>query len=126
MNERALRMILVDTSVWIYHLREYHPELAKILNRGEVLCHSFIIGELACGNMKNRSEILSLLCALPMATPAEHEEVMHFIEKNKLMGKGLGYIDFHLAASAVLAGVPLWTLDKKLQKVLKGLGIDYR
>ena len=116
-------MILVDTSVWISHFRAGNPQLAKLLNKGEVLCHPFIIGELACGNMKNRSEILSLLCALPTAIPAEHDEVMHFIEENKLMGKGLGFIDFHLASSAVLTGVPLWTLDKKLQKVLQSLGI---
>jgi predicted nucleic acid-binding protein len=119
-------MVLVDTSVWINHLGENNPELARLLNRGQVLCHPFIIGELACGNMKNRSEILSLLSALPPPIQAEHEEVMHFIENNKLMGKGLGFIDFHLAVSAYLTGVSLWTLDKKLQKVLKDLGIDHR
>lgn len=119
-------MILVDTSVWIFHLREHHVKLSGLLNKGEVLCHPFIIGELACGNMKNRSEILSLLSSLPSAISAEHEEVLNFIENNKLMGKGLGYIDFHLAASAFLTGVSMWTLDKKLQKVLKELGIAYQ
>jgi hypothetical protein len=118
-------MILVDTSVWVFHLRKGEPELATLLNNGEVLCHPFIIGELACGNMKNRSEILSLLCALPMAILAGHDEVLHFIEKNNLMGKGLGYIDIHLAASAVLTDIPLWTLDKKLQPVLKSLDVSY-
>ena len=119
-------MILVDTSIWISHLRQGNPGLANLLHKGEVLCHPFIIGELACGNMKNRSEILSLLSALPGAIRADHEEALHFIEEKKLMGKGLGYIDLHLAASAVLTGAALWTLDKKLQKVSKSLGISYR
>jgi predicted nucleic acid-binding protein len=118
-------MILVDTSVWISHFRQGNPELVNLLNRGVVLCHPFIIGELACGNMKNRTEILSLLCALPGAIRAEHEEVLHFIEEKKLMGKGLGYIDLHLVTSTILTGVALWTLDNKLQKVSKSLGISY-
>ncbi|MDI6632244.1 MAG: PIN domain-containing protein, partial [Thermoanaerobacteraceae bacterium] len=100
-------MVLVDTSVWVLHLRERNTELEKLLNDGDVVCHPFIIGELACGNLKNRSEILSLLQALPMATQAEHEEVMQFIDKYRLMGKGLGYIDMHLLASALLTEVPI-------------------
>lgn len=118
-------MILVDTSVWVSHLREGNPDLGKLLNDGEVLCHSFIVGELACGNLKNRSEILSLLQALPMAIQAEHEEVLQFIENNQLMGKGLGYIDIHLIASAVLSGVAIWTLDKKLDEVSAKLGLGF-
>ena len=89
-------MILVDTSVWVSHLRNGEIGLTALLNEGHVVCHSFIIGELACGNLKNRSEILSLFQALPMAVQAEHEEVMEFIERHRLMGKGLGYIDVHL------------------------------
>jgi len=94
-------MVLVDTSVWVAHLRRGHIGLEALLSEGHVVCHPFIVGELACGNLKNRSEILSLLQALPLATPAEHEEVMQFIENYSLMGKGLGYIDMHLLASAI-------------------------
>ena len=118
-------MVLVDTSVWVAHLRRGDIGLETLLNEGQVVCHPFIVGELACGNLKNRSEILSLLQALPMATPAEHEEVMGFIENYSLMGKGLGYIDMHLLASAILSRVPLWTLDKKLKQVSLKLGLAY-
>jgi len=118
-------MVLVDTSVWVAHLRDGDTGLKALLNEGHVVCHSFIVGELACGNLKNRSEILSLLYALPMATHAEHEEVIQFIENHSLMGKGLGYIDMHLLASAILSKVPLWTLDKKLNQVSLKLGLAY-
>ena len=118
-------MVIVDTSVWVSHLREGNTKLERLLNDGDVICHPFIVGELACGNLDNRSEILSLLQALPMATQAEHEEVMQFIESYKLMGKGLGYIDVHLIASAVLTGVPIWTLDKKLDEVSSKLGLGF-
>ncbi len=119
-------MVLVDTSVWVSHLRDRSVGLEKLLNGGDVICHPFIVGELACGNLKNRSEILSLLQALPMSVVAEHEEILEFIENNQLMGKGLGYIDVHLIASAVLTGVPLWTFDKKLDEISKSLGMSYR
>ena len=118
-------MVLVDTSVWVAHLRRGDIGLETLLNEGHVVCHPFIVGELACGNLKNRSGILSLLQALPMATPAEHEEVMRFIENYSLMGKGLGYINMHLLASAILSRVPVWTLDKKLKQVSSKLGLEY-
>lgn len=118
-------MVLVDTSVWVAHLRAGNIGLETLLNDGHVVCHPFIVGELACGNLVNRSEILSLLQALPMATHVEHEEVMQFIENYSLMGKGLGYIDMHLIASAILTKVPLWTLDKKLNEVSSKLGLEY-
>jgi len=118
-------MVLVDTSVWVVHLREGISELEALLNEGDVICHPFIVGELACGNLKNRAEILSLLQTLPMAIHAEHEEVMHFIENYNLMGKGLGYIDMHLLASAMLTKVPVWTLDKKLSTISSKLGLEY-
>ncbi len=118
-------MVLADTSVWVSHLRDGNPSLEVLLNDGEAVCHPFIIGELACGNLKNRSEILSLLQSLPMATQAEHEEVLQFIENKLLMGKGVGYVDVHLLASALLTGVPIWTLDKKLYEVSSKLGIYY-
>ena len=118
-------MVLVDTSVWVRHLREGDPDLERLLNDGEVMCHPFIVGELACGNLKNRHEVLSLLQLLPLATQAKHEEILQFIEQNHLMGKGLGYIDVHLSASAVLTGVPMWTYDKRLNEANEGLGIRY-
>ncbi|MBZ0110110.1 MAG: hypothetical protein K8F52_15765 [Candidatus Scalindua rubra] len=90
---------------------------------GDVVCRPFIIGELACGPLQYRSGMLSLLKTLPMAIQAEHEEVLPFVENNKLMGKGLGYIDIHLLASAVLAETPIWTLDKKLNEVSIKLGL---
>jgi predicted nucleic acid-binding protein len=118
-------MVLVDTSVWVAHLRAGDVGLEVLLNEGLVFCHPFIVGELACGNLKNRSEILSLLHALPMVTALENEEVMRFIESHRLAGKGLGYIDMHLLASAMLSGVPLWTLDRKLKGVSSELGLEY-
>ena len=110
-------MVLVDTSVWVDHFRVGNNDLENLLNDGLVVCHPFIIGELACGNLRNRQEILSHLRSLPMAIRARHNEVMQFIENNRLMGKGLGYIDMHLLASAVLTGIFFLTLDKKLKEV---------
>jgi predicted nucleic acid-binding protein len=118
-------MVLVDTSVWVDHLRSGNIRLEKLLNDGHVICHLFIVGELACCNLSNRSEILSLLQALPLATHAEHEEVMHFIGNYSLMGKGLGYIDMHLIVSAILTEIPIWTLDRRLKNVSETLGMKY-
>ena len=118
-------MVLVDTSVWVAHLREGAVGLDALLNEGHVLCHPFVIGELACGNLKNRIEILSLLQALPAAVRAEHEEVMHFIVEHGLMGKGLGYVDAHILVAAALTQAPLWTFDKKLQESSSRLGLSY-
>lgn len=118
-------MVLVDTSVWVAHLRQGHIGLASLLNDGEVACHPFVVGELACGNLKNRAVILSLLEALPMEAAVEHEEVLAFIESHNLMGKGLGYVDVHLLASAVLSRLLLWTLDWKLQQVADVLHVRY-
>jgi hypothetical protein len=119
-------MVLVDTSVWVSHLREKNARLVNLLNDGEVVCHPFVVGELACGNLRNRAEILSLLKSLPMSIEAEHEEVLQFIDSNKLMGKGLGYMDIHLMASAVLTGIPIWTLDKKLDQIANVLRISLK
>ncbi len=117
-------MILVDTSVWVEHFRNGNIGLDTLLQEGQVVCHPFIVGELACGNIKNRSRILSLLSTLPIAHTAEHEEVMHVIETYQLMGKGLGYIDVHLLASAMLTNIPLWTLDKRLNSISSKIGIN--
>ncbi len=118
-------MILVDTSVWVRHLREGDPLLGQLLNNGEVMCHTFIVGELACGNLKNKEEIFSCLQFLPRATEAKHEEVLQFIEQNHLMGKGIGYIDMHLSASAALTGVKVWSYDKRFIEANERLGINY-
>jgi hypothetical protein len=115
----------VDTSVWVSHLREGNKELAELLDDGSVLCHPFIIGELACGNLKDRAVILSYLKLLPLSIEAEPEEVLSFIEDNRLMGQGLGYVDVHLITSAVLTGVSLWTFDKKLSQASNSLRINY-
>ena len=109
-------MILVDTSVWVNHLRTGSPRLALFLQESVVLTHSFVIGELACGMLKNRSEILTLLQALPQAREAENHEVLHLLESKNLYGIGLGWIDTHLLASAQLTGCGLWTADGALQK----------
>jgi predicted nucleic acid-binding protein len=119
-------MVLVDTSVWVSHLRETHAGLVDLLNDGEVACHPFIVGELACGNLKNRMTLLALLEALPMAILVEHEEVLAFIESHDLMGKGLGYVGVHLLASATLSDLPLWTFDKRLERVAAMLHRKYR
>jgi hypothetical protein len=118
-------MVLVDTSVWVSHLRDGNAELANLLNDGKVLCHPLIVGELACGNLKDRTVILSFLQLLPMSIEAEHDEVLPFIENNRLMGKGMGYVDVHLITSAVLTGVPIWTLDKKLAQTADSLNKNY-
>jgi predicted nucleic acid-binding protein len=118
-------MILVDTSVWVSHLRDGNVELANLLNDGRVLCHPLVVGELACGNLKDRALILSFLQLLPMSIEAEHHEVLSFVENNLLMGKGLGYVDVNLITSAVLTGVPIWTLDKKMAQAAHTLHIKY-
>ena len=109
-------MVLVDTSVWVSHFRETHGGLVTLLEDGEVVCHPFIVGELACGNLRSRARVIPLLEALPMAWQVEHEEVLAFLEAHQLMGKGLGYVDVHLLAAARWTGVALWTLDRKLDQ----------
>ena len=119
-------MVLVDTSIWIDHLKKGNVHLEKLLLDIEVACHPFIIGELACGNLKNRTEILSLLHSLPQTPAVEDDEILLFIEKNKLMGMGIGLIDVHLLASARLADIPLWTRDKRLLNVSVSLQVAYK
>lgn len=119
-------MILVDTSIWVDHLRRGNNHLSSLLEDGTVLGHPFIIGELACGSMTNRREILELLQTLPLAVSAEHVEVLRFIEQKDLFGKGVGWIDAHLLASAMLSGSYLWTSDRRLLHVAESLGVAYR
>jgi len=108
-------MLLVDTSVWIDHLRRGNGRLATLLHDASVLCHPFVVGELACGNLSERDRILHLLAALPATPVAEHDEVMELIRRHELHGKGLGWVDMHLLASSRLAGCALWTLDRRLE-----------
>lgn len=109
-------MILVDTSVWIEHFGAGNDHLRHLLFDDEVLCHPFIIGELACGTLQNRSEILSMLKALPEAQLLEHDEVMAFLEAQRLHGRDIGWVDAHLLASTLLTGCKIWTLDKPLRR----------
>lgn len=117
-------MILVDTSVWVDHLRAGNPTLAGLLEHGEVVTHPFIVGELACGSLRNRAEILNLLNALPAAPEAEHAEVLAFVEGHRLDGRGIGWVDAHLLASARLSGSVVWTLDRRLRKVAASLKLS--
>ena len=120
-------MILVDTSVWVDHLRVGNAKLADALRAGQVATHPFVIGELACGNLKSREAVLSLLRALPVVSVADEDEALFFIEQNALMGRGIGYIDAHLlAATAIAAPTRLWTHDKRLGVIAAGLKLAYR
>lgn len=120
-------MILVDTSVWIDHLRKSEPALIAALKAGQVLIHPFVIGELACGNLDNRVELLSLLRDLPAAPVATDAEALGFIDRHQLMGRGIGYLDVHLLASVALARpARLWTRDKRLAFVADGLELTFR
>lgn len=119
-------MILVDTSVWIDHLRSGEPELANALERGQVLMHPFVLGELACGNLQNREEVLGLLGDLPAAPTATDPEVLGLIERRNLMGRGIGYIDVHLLASAALSDLGrLWTRDRRLAAAATELKLTF-
>ncbi|MFC1886540.1 type II toxin-antitoxin system VapC family toxin [Thermodesulfobacteriota bacterium] len=119
-------MVLVDTSIWVAHLRQGSRQLEKLLMDAGVMCHPFIIGELACGNLKNRNEITSLLQSLPTAPTIEFDEFLFFIDENHLMGKGIGFVDVHVLASAQLAGITLWTADKKLKFVADQLKLTFK
>ena len=120
------RMILVDTSIWVDHLRKGNDGLSELLTSANVLAHPHVIGELACGNLSNREQVLQLLGELPSSTVAADQEVLYFIEQNKLMGRGIGYVDAHLLAAASLSGpAALWTRDRKLQSVANDLGLGF-
>ena len=95
--------------------------MTALLSDAEVACHPFVVGELACGNLRNRLEILSLLQSLPSIPEVAHEELLLFVERHRLMGRGLGLIDVHLLASAQLATIPLWTLDRRLRVAAVGI-----
>lgn len=113
--------MLVDTSVWVDHLSRRNTALAELLESGEAFVHSYVVGELVCGNLKERDKVLALLRALPRAPMAEHEEVLEFVARHRLMGLGLGWVDMHLLASAALLRSPLWSLDRRLSAVARQL-----
>ena len=118
-------MILVDSSVWVDHLRRGEPRLIGLLETSQVLTHPFVIGELALASLKNRTAVLASLSELPQAGTATDGEVLDFIERNALFGLGIGYIDAHLlAATRVNAGLQLWTRDKRLGVVADRLGLS--
>ena len=117
-------MVLVDTSIWVDHFRHRISLLEDLLNSGEVATHPFVIGELACGNMRNRAEILTLISELPTLKVVSHSEALHLVNARSLHGKGIGWIDIHLLSSSLLNRAPLWTRDKKLHAVAKALGIS--
>ena len=116
-------MILVDTSVWVDHLRAGDARLAGLLERGAVVMHPFVLGEMACGSLSERRAMLDLLRELPAAVAADDEEVLGFIERHELHGKGIGYVDAHLLASVALTeGASLWTRDRRLRGAAEELG----
>lgn len=119
-------MILVDTSVWVDHLRRAEIELAELLDTWQVVMHPFVLGELACGNLQARRELLQLWRDLPGITTALEGEALSLIERRRLMGRGIGYIDVHLLASVLLTPeCKLWTRDKRLAEIATELGAAY-
>jgi hypothetical protein len=118
-------VILVDTSIWINHLRTPSKLLAQLLDLEQVLIHPFVVGELACGNLASRKEIISLLHSLPAAPKADDDEVLFFVERHKLMGRGLGLVDVHLLASAAIGAASIWTTDDNLCVAARSLRIAF-
>lgn len=119
-------MILVDTSVWIEYLRSGDESLVTLLNGSRVMMHPFILGELACGNLSQRAELLALFKDLRQATVARDDEVLFFIDRHALMGRSIGYMDAHLLASVSLdEGAQLWTRDKRLHALAEVLKMAY-
>lgn len=116
-------MVLVDTSVWVSHFRYKNFRLEDLLSKEFVYCHPLVIGELACGHLTDRSEILNLLKELPEVKKATDQDVLLFIDKHKLMGKGLGIVDIYLLASCLLSSLSLWTEDKLMRQAARQLGI---
>ena len=116
--------MLVDTSVWVDHFRQADAALSALLIRGEVECHPFVIGELACGTLHRRKEVLSLLQRLPQVPLGSHNEVLTFVERHGLMGRGIGWIDAHLLASTSLARSLLWTRDRRLAQSARTLTLS--
>lgn len=116
-------MTLLDTSIWINHLRQNDSFLTRLLEDQKILMHAFVIGELALGNLQQRGHVLSELANLPLAAKASDAEVLVLIERHQLAGSGLGYVDAHLLASASISGASLWTHDRRLHQAALNLGV---
>jgi predicted nucleic acid-binding protein len=119
-------LTLVDTSVWVRHLHRSDPGLAEALGEGLVATHPFVIGELACGTMRRRGEFLGLLARLPSLDPVDHDEALHLVEGRRLWGRGLGWVDVHLLAAAIVGEASLWTADRRLADAAADLGVSAR
>jgi hypothetical protein len=119
-------MILADTSVWIDHLRTLNPEMRTLLLNKRILMHPFVIGEIACGTLRDRIALLASLRDLRQSRLATNEEVFELLERRRLWGRGIGWVDAHLLASALLTRCRLWSFDQQLQAVARLLNIDYR
>ncbi len=118
-------MVLADTSVWVAHFREGLPGLVNLLEFDGILIHQLVIGELACGNLSNRRQTIEYLGSLPLAIGVSDPELMALIEQRRLWGRGLGWVDVSLLASALVSNCPLWTLDRRLAKAARELGICF-
>ena len=119
-------MILVDTSIWIEHVRRADKHLGALLGAGELLVHPFILGELALGQFRSRETLLRDLRDMPQAAVASHDEVLHLIEERRLVGAGIGYVDVHLLAAARLMGhTAVWTHDNRLRMVAEKLRLSH-
>ena len=116
-------MTLVDTSVWVTHFRRPQSSLIRLLGDFSAGIHPFVIGELACGNLKHRALTLGDLARMPEAPLATEAEVLHLLESRRLRGEGLGWVDVHLLASALLGGWDLLTADRTMQRAARRLGI---
>jgi predicted nucleic acid-binding protein len=118
-------VIIVDTSVWIDHLKSGDAVLVDLLGTGRVLAHSFVTAELALGSLRQRRAVLESLHDLPQASVASDDEVMMLIEREQLYGLGIGYVDAHLLAAARLtSGALLWTRDRRLRQAATQLGLS--
>lgn len=115
--------VLADTSVWIDHWRHGNPRLAQLLERDSLVVHPFVLGEIALGEIPSRTEVLADLATLDSPRVAEHGEVLALIERRRLWGRGIGWVDAHLLASALLDRVRLWTLDQPLARAAAELGV---
>ncbi len=118
-------MILVDTSVWVEHLRRGNRALSGLLEQGQVACHPFVIGEIGLGSIRRRREVLHLLAALPALAVVEHGEAMALVEPHGLAGTGLGWVDVHLIASALVGACQFWTIDRRLATAARDLGVAW-
>jgi predicted nucleic acid-binding protein len=116
-------MVLADTSVWIDHLRARNTRLDGLLAEQRVLCHPFIVGEIACGRLDQRAAIIDSLQGLQQAVVAEDHEVLDFIERRRMFGRTLGWVDMHLLASVVLTHCELWTRDRALQSAARDIDV---